>query len=314
MGFTTEAIEVAAIANPTGPKEFDLPTKEFIGYDPKGQTDITGSPIKRPAPQDVQQENTTETVAEPPVQEESVRLSPRLTALARKEQVQRRREQALVQRERALEARLADAEKYSQLKGKIAAKDYSAADELGLTYEEYTQYLLKKQNDTNPEEQRYRQVEEKLSILQKAQEEQTVKDYQQNQALWKAEIAKVVSENPLFSTIKELGAEGAVLQHVNDSFDEDGVELSVEEAAQQIEDELFKRAEKFSTVSKLKAKGEAPKALGAPKTSTNTITQNMTVTSKAPSRKPMHLLSESEQWAEATRRVQEERLARSQGR
>jgi len=79
MGFTTEAIEVAAIANPTGPKEFDLPTKEFIGYDPKGQTDITGSPIKRPAPQDVQQENTTETVAEPPVQEESVRLSPRNT-------------------------------------------------------------------------------------------------------------------------------------------------------------------------------------------------------------------------------------------
>lgn len=199
------------------------------------------------------------------------------------------------------------------MKGKIANKDYSAADELGLTYEEYTQYLLNKQNEANPEEQRYRKVEERLSELQKAQEELTVKEYQQNQALWKAEIAKVIGENPKFSTIKELGAEQAVLQHVNDSFDEDGIELSVEEAAQQVEDYLLQRAEKFASVSKIKSKVEAPKALGAPKPSATTITQNMTVTSKAPSKRPMHLLSEAEQWAEATRRYQEERLAR-QGR
>lgn len=314
MGFTTEAIEVAAIPahRVSGPNEFDLPSKEFIGYDPQGKTDITGQPIIRESKPNPKQETISEKVAESPAQEESIAISPQISAIARKEQAQRKREQALVQREKALEAKLADAERYAQLKAKIASKDYSAADELGLTYEEYTQYLVDKQAATNPEEQRYRKVEEEISSIKKSQEEKEIKDYQQNQALWKAEISRIVSENEDFSTIKELGAEGIVLQHVNDSFDEDGIELTAEEAAKQIEEELVKRAEKFASVTKIKSKLEAPaKVLGAPKASPKTITQNMTVTSEKQASKPFHLLSESEQIAEAFRRVQ---AARLQGR
>ena len=311
MAFTTEAIEVAAITNPTGPKEFDLPVREFTGYDPKGTTTITGSQIERPNAPNPKQDTTTEQVAESPAGEESVKLSPQISAIARKEQAQRRREQALAQREREFEAKLADAEKYSQLKSKIAVKDYSAADELGLTYDEYTQYLVDKQASVNPEEQRYKTLEERQTALEKAQEEQTVKEFQHNQSLWKAEIAKVVAENEAFSTIKELGMEDAVLRHVNDSFDEDDVELTVEQAAKEIEDALVQRAEKFASVTKIKNRSQEPqKALGAPKTSPKTITQSMTTTSQKQASKPFHLLSESEQIAEAIRRVQ----AMKQGR
>lgn len=312
MAFTTESIELPAIANPTGPAEFNLPVREFVGYDPKGKYDITGSPIDRTPKEELNQATTDEVVPEAAAPEESVRLAPQVSALARKEQAQRKREQALAQREKALEARLADAEKYSQLKQKIASKDYSDAEALGLTYDEYVQYKLDQQTKTSPEEQRYQNVEKKLSNLERAQEEQTVKEYQQNQALWKQEIAKVVGDNPAYSTIKELGLEHVVLQHVNDSFDEDGIELSAEQAAQQIEDELLKRAEKFASVSKIKQRlAEPPKTLGAPKASPKTITQTMTVTSKAPSKRPFHLLSESEQWEEAARRLQ---ASRQQGR
>ena len=108
MAWTTEAIE----APPTGrqlaePSEFDLPVKEFVGYDPKGKTSVTGSPLVQKTA-DVKQVDTTvdDTVAaESPKAEESVTLSPKVSALARKEQAQRQREQQLLRRERELEAK-----------------------------------------------------------------------------------------------------------------------------------------------------------------------------------------------------------------
>ena len=303
MAFTIEAMDTGGpVKNPTGPVEFDLPVKEFIGYDPKGTTTITGSPIERPNPK---QEAQIETApgAESPGTEESVTLSPKISAIARKEQAQLRREREFAAKEKALEAKLADAEKYAQLKSKLANKDYSAADELGMTYDEYTQYLLNKK-DPDPSEEKFRTIEEKLSAFEKAQEEKEVNEYKQNQLLWKQEISKLVGDSEEFSTIKELGMEEAVLRHVNDSFEEDGVELTAEQAAKDIETELVKRAEKFASVTKIRQKFEAPQKLGPPKSSPKTITQNMTVTSKTPSSKPFHLMSESEQIAEAYRRVQ----------
>lgn len=304
MGFTIEAMDVAPVATPNNqPNQFDLSSKEFIGYDPKGTTTITGSDRS----ENVKQADTVEASepAEPAKPEESVTLSPQISALARKEQAQRQRERALAQRERELSAKLADAEKYQQIRSKIANKDYSAADELGMTHEQYTQYLLDKQAGEDPAEQRYRKVESELEKLKKNQEEQTIQEYQANQGLWKQEIAKVVDGNEEFSTIKELGAHAAVLKHINDSFDEDGIELTAEQAAKEIEEALLARAEKLASVSKIKKKFEVePRVLGAPKTSPKTITQNMTVTSEKAKSKPFHLMSESEQIAEAIRRVQ----------
>lgn len=310
MGFTTEAMEAAPAGLPNNqPNQFDLPSKEFTGYDPKGTTTVTGSDRS----ENLKQANTSEVSApaEPARAEESLTLSPQISALARKEQAQRQRERAFMQREKELTAKLADAEKYQQIRTKLAAKDYSAADDLGMTHDQYTQYLLDKQAGEDPAEQRYRKVESELEQLKKNQEEQTIQEYKANQNLWKQEIAKVVDAGEEFSTIKELGAYDAVLRHINDSFDEDGIELSAEQAAKEIEDALYARAEKLASVSKIKKKFETePRVLGAPKSSPKTITQNMTVTSEKAKSKPFHLMSESEQIAEAIRRVQASKLQR----
>jgi hypothetical protein len=314
MAFTAEAMDVAPVSQPNNqPNQFDLPTKEFTGYDPKGTTTITGSPVERPSPGNVKQPNTpeTEAPAEPGTPEESVPLSPQISALARKEQAQRQRERALAQREKALEAKLADAEKYQQLRTKVAAKDYSAAEELGMTHEQYTQYLLDKQAGEDPAEQRTRKLESELERLKKNQEEQILQEYKTNQALWKQEISKVVAANEDLSAIKELGLEGVVLKHINDSFDEDNVELTAEDAAKEILEALDAKTEKLASVSRYKEKFKAePRVLGAPKPSAKTITQNMTTTSEKSKSKPFHLMSESEQIAEAIRRVQAAKLQR----
>jgi hypothetical protein len=296
MGFTTEDMPAAPIARALAePSQFDLPVREFVGYD-ASRTPQKEVPRETPVV-------ATETPAE------EVTLSPKVSALARKEQAQRAREKAIAEKERTFAEKMADADKYHQLKTKLAAKDYSAAEELGLTYEEYVKHELNKEASKDPAQERVRQLEEKLSALEKAREEDAVKEYQANQALWKNEIKKTVTENEEFSTIKDLGAEDIVLKHINDSFEEDGLELSVEEAAKEIEEALLERANKFASVTKLKNK-VGGKVLGPPKTVT-TITQNMTTTPRSvPSAKPFHLMSESEQIQEATRRMQQAKLQR----
>lgn len=315
MAFTTESLEAPRMGQALSePSQFDLPSKEFVGYDPKGTHSITGSPlvknneIPKQAETPAGEQPTQDEVA--PV-EETVTLSPKVSALARKEQAQRQREQVLARREKELEAKLADADKFRKLQEKIAAKDYSAADELGLKYDEYVEHELKKNTEVTPEEQRFRKLEEELAATKKVQEEREITEYKNNQALWKQEIIRLVSDNEEFSTIKALGAEDAVLQHVNDSFEEDGVELTAEQAAKDIEKHLYERAEKFSSVPKLKNKAPEAKVLGPPKNSPKTITQNMTTTPKtATTSKPFHLMSESEQIQEAIRRVQAAKLQR----
>jgi hypothetical protein len=313
MGFTTESMPAAPTARALSePAEFDLPVKEFVGYDPKGTTSVTGSPLAQKTNQPVEPtEPAVAPVAEVPP-EESVTLSPKVSAIARKEAALRQREKELKEKDRTFAEKMADAEKYQQLKAKLAAKDYSAAEELGLTYDEYVKHELNKEAAKDPATERVAQLEEKLTALQKAQEENVVKEYQANQNLWKQEIVKTVKENDEFSTVRELGAEDIVLQHINDSFEEDNIELTVEQAAKDIEDALLARAEKFASVSKIKNKVPENKVLGAPKTSkVSTITQNMTTTPKTvATSKPFHLMSESEQIAEAIRRVQAAKLQR----
>jgi len=311
MAFTTESMVPAPTGKTLGePSQFDLPTKDFVGYDPKGTTSVTGSPLVAKTPEPAKDPATPADAPVPEVPAEEIALSPKLSALARKEQAQRQREKQIAEKERSFAEKMADAEKYQQLKEKLKNKDFSAAEELGLTYEEYVKHELNKEASKDPATERVRQLEEKLSAVQKAQEEQVVKEYQANQALWKNEIVKVVGENPDFSTVKELGAEDIVLQHINDSFEEDNIELTVEQAAKEIEEALLARAEKFSSVSKLKNKVPEAKVLGAPKTSVKTITQNMTVSSQQLKPKPFHLMSESEQIQEAIRRVQAAKLQR----
>lgn len=319
MSYTVEPIVAPAPVNNTlEQNQFALPVAKFTGYDPKGTTTVTGS--QRVIPDSSQSQTSEATPAvEPAPPEESVKLSPQVSALARKEADQRRREQAFKQQQKDMASKLADADKYAQLKAKLASKDFSAAEELGLSYEQYTQYKLDKGLAEKPEDQRYLKVEKELEDLKKNQEEQTLKDYQANQAAWKQEISKTVNDGEAYPTLKAWGQEAldAVLKHVNDSFDEDETELTVEQAAKEIEEHLEKHAdslaEKIFSLPRFKQKfQEQNKVLGPPKAGAKTITQTMTMTSQKPASKPFHLMSESEQIAEAIRRVQAEKQRQQQ--
>jgi hypothetical protein len=319
MAYTTEMIAPPPAPPSLEPSQFDLPVKEFIGYDPKGTTTVTGSERIVPQPANASQPNTTEAqgAAESPAPEESVTLSPKASALARREAAQRQKEQSLKQREKDLETKLALAEKYEQLQAKIKAKDFSALEAEGATYDEFVSYKLNKENPPSPEVQRVSKVEQELADLKKNQEEKTLRDWQDNQKLWKQEISKAVTGNEAYPTVSAYGQEAldAIQQHINDSFEEDGTELTVEQAAKDVEENLeahlSRIAEKALSIPKIKEKLQGTaKVLGPPKPGAKTITQNMTVTSQQSKPKPFHLMSESEQLAEAIRRVNAAKLQR----
>lgn len=313
MPWTAEAMPVvpSLVPNTIEQNQFDLPVKEFMAYDQKAaaaRNPTREVPVIPPQPAKTEEKDPVDPVKP----EESVTLSPQISALARKEAAQRQREFALKKREQELEAKLADAEKFAALKAKIEKKDYSAADELGLTYEEFLKHELNKKAP-DPSEQRYKKVEDEIATLKKAQEDQTVKEYQANQALWKKEISTLIKGNEAFPEINFAGAEAeaAILQHINDSFDEDEIELSAEDAAKQIEEHLAERALRFAESPTVKKKLEAqPKVLGPPKASSKTITQSMTTTSQKSPVKPFHLMSEADKIAEAYRKVEEQKIRR----
>lgn len=209
---------------------------------------------------------------------ESVTLSPQVTALARKEQQFRQKEQAFKAREAALAAKETELEAISKLKKSLDAKDYSAL-EGHVPYEEYTNYLLNKGEGPSAEAQALKALESEVKSLKTSQEEQADKQYKAIVNQYRGEVKTVVSNDPRFVTVKEMNAEEHVLQHILDTFEQDNVTLSVEEAAQEIEEHLEAEALKMAGLTKVKSKqAVVPEKKTLPPPTTKAATQLKTIT------------------------------------
>lgn len=294
-----------AIVNTAIPKEVEkpIPVRVITTRVPKAKVPTENGDQPTTSGSDVS------AAAESAAPAESVKLSPQLSAFARKEQAFRQREQALKEREKTLESKLADAEKFSQLKTKIGTKDFSEIEALGLNYDEYSQYLVNKLNGEDPQTQAYKKLESEIQELKKNTEEKATREYEETVSEYRKEITALVASDPNFSSVKELKREDAVLQLILDSWEEDGTEISIQQAATDIEEYLVAEAEKMASLTKVKSKfGElAAKRLPPPKPGLKTLTQQVVVGSEKRPQKSLQHLSESERYAEARRRVLERR-------
>ncbi|CAM6002764.1 unnamed protein product [Sphagnum balticum] len=300
MSYEKEPITEAVIQS-NAPAE--LPIREFQSYAAPAKTKIPGQAL-----------TSVEEKAKTPV-EESVTLSPQLTALARKEAATRQREAAIKEREKQLEAKLAQAQEYEELKTKLASKDFSAAEKLGLTYEEYANYQMQKLAGEDPQKQELEAIRSEVTALKKQQEESVSRQYDANVAEYKKAIATLVESEPKFSGIKKIGEQGreAVLQYILDSFEEDGLELSVDQAAQDVQDFMKEEAKKMAVLLEDETPAvEAARKLPPPKVGMKTLTQQVTTSSERAPLKPLYRMSDEERWAEARRRV-EARKQQAQG-
>lgn len=252
--------------------------------------------------------------------EEYVRLSPQLSALARKEQAFRQREQALKQREKDLEAKLVEAEQFAQLKTKVAAKDYSEVEKLGMTYEDHTKYLLDRQNGEDPQAQKFKTIEDELHALKKSQEESNADAFEETVRAYRTELTSHIDSSPELSIVKKFkdtdhegkeftGADVA-LQFILDSWKEDQEEITVADAAKLTKQFLTEKRQQWTALVDEPKQVEAEaKPLPPPKLGAKTLTNQMQPgAGEARPHKSLQHMSESERYAEARRRV----LARRQ--
>lgn len=202
----------------------------------------------------------------------AVTLSPQLTALARKEQAFRKQEQAFKTQQTEFKAKQEAFEKsqsefatLSKAKERLAANDYSVLDELGVSYEQYTNYLLNKGESETPENKAIAELRNELSGIKTQQEEQETKrkesidkQYAETIKQYEKGIADLIAKDPDLTSIKERNAEAHVLQHILDTFNEDGETLTIEQAAKEIEEAIVADAEEALKLSKLKAKLQPP--------------------------------------------------------
>jgi len=223
---------------------------------------------------------TEETVEEvtPEAPKVDPTLSRQFAQLARQEKALRAKAQQQAQefkaREEALKAREAalttpvkqDLTNYIS-KDKFKSDPLGVLAEAGLSYDEITQQLLTQQPRDPRTEAHIARLEAKLAALEEANTTSQKTYAEQQQAQYQAAVKqiqmdakKLVSTDPNFETIKATGSVKDVVELITQTYDKDGVLLSVEEAAQQVEDYLVEEAMKITQIDKIKKRMAASNA------------------------------------------------------
>jgi len=232
------------------------------------QPQRTGRPVLVEESVDSQE---TQAPAEAPRQEDP-QLSSQFAKLARQEKALRARvqqqEQALKAREAELQAKEAELlKKYELDKSSYIPKDlfkqdaFTALQEAGLSYDDLTQQLL---NNTPVDprinatisklESKIRELESANQETRKQAQDQQTQAYQAALKQIKNDVTQLVSTDPAFETVKATRSIDDVVELIEKTYSQDGVLLSVEEAAQQVEDYLIEEAMKLTQIGKIKQK------------------------------------------------------------
>ncbi len=243
------------------------------------------------------------TTEEPVKSGASLPLSPQLAALARKEQQLRKEQAAVKARELALDKERTEISDLKRIKAQIAAGDYSEAGKL-IDYEKFTQAQLGK----DPKSEELERVRSEIAEIKAAQEKDIEERFNSAVNQRRTAVKALIATGDQFPAIKAKKAEEAVVQHILDTWENDDVELTPEEAAKEVEAELLARASDWASLIKKQETvvQTEKKELPPLKTGMKTLTNDMASTGEIKRvTKPLHMMTESERYAEARARYEE---------
>lgn len=220
-------------------------------------TPAPGAPAAPAAPA---QKTTIENPA-PGAEAQTPPQDPQLAVLARQTRQLRKAQAELTTRENALKAREADFISKSELV-KDPLKVLSAA---GVTYDQLVQAQLGEPAADDPVAVLKAEIAELKTQL--ATQGKTFEDSQANRDLearaaavnqLKSDVELLVETDPAYEAIKATGRSADVVELIEKVFDEEGVLLSVQEAASQVEEILVEQTandvKRFSELTKIKSK------------------------------------------------------------
>lgn len=192
--------------------------------------------------------------------------------LAHREKALRAREAAVKAKEDAATKSYEDQlrAKETEYSSKYISRESLKSDPLGvlgqegLTYDQLTEYALKspktpedvaRDNRERALEAKVAAMEAKLQAQEKASSEGQTRAYESAKKQLGVETRKLVQSAPdEFEAIKTTGSYSDVVELIEKTYESDGILLSVEEAARDVETYLVSEGEKMSRLKKIQAR------------------------------------------------------------
>lgn len=214
----------------------------------------------------------------------------RFAQLARKEKALRIQARQMQEQKKAFEEQQAKIQPQQDWKPRLKTDLIGMLAEAGLTHEEAANALL----NSRPEDVQLRSLKAEIQALKDAQtktvsdvEASQKKAYDQAVKQLTREVTLLVDGNDAYETIKATKSQEAVVSLIEQTYKDDGILLSAEEASQQVEEYLLEEAVNLSKLKKVQKVlsppvEEAPAQKTVPtrseptKTLTHAITQSST--------------------------------------
>lgn len=241
------------------------PVQDQNAIAPEEMGAIQAQPEVEQVEEETQVEEPAKPVEDPALSRQFAQLARQERAIRMKaqqqEQAYKAREQALAAREAELQAQ-ADQYKTGYIsRDQLKADPFSVLNENGLTYEQLTEQLLNQTPRDPRMDATISKLEAKIRDLE-AKTEDTGKQYRQQQAdAYTAAVKQIESDtrtlvqnNPEFETIKATNSVKDVVELITQTYDKDGILLTVEEAAQEVENYLMEEAMKLTQIGKIKSR------------------------------------------------------------
>lgn len=257
----------------------------------------------------VEGQDTQSEATPPTVPSKEVPLSTQYAALARKEKALRSaqiaQETQFKQREAALQAREQeltnkpsfDPTKYISIDD-LKQDAYGNLTRIGVAYDDISQQAIAAQSPEAQAFQRYRvqmegelqKVRDEQAKIRQSSEQQQAQAYQQAVNQIRNEANQLVTADPTYETIKATNSVSDVVELIERTFKEEGTLLTVEQAAQAVEDYLVDEALKLAGIKKIQAKLRPAAPNTAAQATTNPVQsapQMKTLTNAVGSTRPL---------------------------
>ncbi len=275
--------ELGALKTPSHPLEAVAASSEQEVVEPKAELD------ESPAAE-------VEKKTEDPLSSQYAQLARREKALRAKAQQQdlvyKQREDALKAKEAELAAKDAEYSTGYISKARLKSNTLQALEEAQVSYDEVTQQLINNQNPLDPrvqsmlekQEAKIAKLEAELETGKKGQAEQQTQAYQAAIKQIETDVKALVKTDPAFEAVKATNSISDVVELIERTYKEEGTLLSVEEAAQLVEDHLLAEIDKLTKIEKVKSRF-------SPKPAAQSETQAQSPSKPTPQQQPMKTLT-----------------------
>lgn len=185
-------------------------------------------------------------------------LSSKFATLAKKEKALRAQAQALKAKEDAMKAQEADyATKYIP-KERLTKETLSVLNEMGISYDQLTNMILNQPPQPDKVvldlQREISELKNELKSHKTQTEESQTKAYDQAVNQIRNEAKLLVDSDPTFETIKDTDNTEAIVELIKERYSSEGVVMTVQEAAKEVEEYLLDEAMKMAGLKKVKEK------------------------------------------------------------